>query len=251
MTEKIPQIIDTHLHLDLFDNPDRILEEAKRLGMGLVAMTNAPFLFEACRKICKKYSYAWASLGMHPELVPQYKNQLGQFYDLLDLTSFVGEIGLDFTTRDETHQKAQKMIFEKILLLCSNKENKILSVHSRKADKDAIEMIGKDYSNTIIMHWYSGSISNLEKAIDNGFYFSVNSSMIMSKNGQEIIKRIPNDKILLETDGPFVRKNCTHFTIEILEFVIDKIALIKGICIEDIKLQIYKNQQQIFHYISK
>jgi len=249
MTKKIPQIIDTHLHLDLFDNPDRILEEAKRLGMGLVAMTNAPFLFEECRKICKKYSYAWASLGMHPELVTQYRNQLGQFYDLLDLTPFVGEIGLDFTTRDETHQKAQKMVFEKILSFCSNKKNKILSVHSRKADKDAIEIIGKNYPNKIIMHWYSGSISNLEKAIDNGFYFSVNSSMIMSKNGQKIIRRIPEEKLLLETDGPFIKNNCTHFTIEILEFVIDKIAIIKGICVKDIKLQIQKNQQKIFHCI--
>jgi len=251
MTEKIPKIIDTHLHLDLFDNHDRMLEEAERLGMGIVAMTNAPFLFEACRKICKKYSYAWASLGMHPELVYQYKNQLKQFYDLLDLTSFVGEVGLDFTTRDETCQKAQKMVFEKILSFCSNKKNKILSVHSRKADKDVIEMIGKDYPNTIIMHWYSGSISNLEKVIDNGFYFSVNSSMIMAKKGQEIIKQIPNDKILLETDGPFIKNNFKHFTFEILEFVIDKIALIKGICVEDIKLQIQKNQQKIFHYISK
>jgi TatD DNase family protein len=241
MTEKIPQIIDTHLHLDLFDNPDRILEEAKRLGIGLVAMTNAPFLFEACRKICKKYSYAWTSLGMHPEL----------FYDLLDLTSFVGEIGLDFTTRDETHQKAQKMVFEKILSFCSNKKNKILSVHSRKAEKDIIEIIGKHYPNKIVMHWYSGSILNLEKAIENGFYFSINSSMVMAKNGQERIKRIPNDKILLETDGPFIKNNCTHLTIEILEFIIDKIAITKGICVKDIKLQIQKNQQQIFHYISK
>ena len=251
MTKKIPQIIDTHLHLDLFDNPDKIFEEAERLDVGIVAVTNAPFLFEACRKLCKKYSYAWTSLGMHPELVLQYKNQLGQFYDLLDLTSFVGEIGLDFTTRDETHQKAQKIVFEKILSLCSNKENKILSVHSRKADKDAIEIIGKNYPNKIIMHWYSGSISNLEKAVDNGFYFSVNSSMIVTKNGQEIIKRIPNNKILLETDGPFTRKNCTHFNIGILEFVIDKIAIIKGICVKDIKLQIHKNQQQIFHHIFK
>ena len=251
MTEKIPQIIDTHLHLDLFDNPDRILEEAKHLGIGLIAMTNAPFLFETCRKICKKYPYAWASLGMHPELAPQYKNQLGQFYDLLNLTSFVGEVGLDFTIRDETYQKAQKIVFEKILSFCSNKKNKILSVHSRKADKDVIEMIGKDYPNTIIMHWYSGSISNFEEALNNGFYFSVNSSMVMAKNGQEIIRRIPNDKILLETDGPFIKKNYKHFTIEILEIIIDKIALIKGICVEYIKLQIHKNQQQIFHYISK
>jgi len=249
MTEKISQIIDTHLHLDLFDNPDRILEEAKRLGIGLVAMTNAPFLFEACRKICKKYSNAWASLGMHPELVYQHKNQLKQFYDLLDLTSFVGEVGLDFTTRDKTYQKAQKMVFEKILSFCSNKKNKILSVHSRKADKYVIEIIGKDYPNTIIMHWYSGSILNLEEALNNGFYFSVNSSMVMAKNGQEIIRRIPNDKILLETDGPFIKKNYKHFTIEIFEFVIDKIALIKGICVEDIKLQIYENQQRIFHHI--
>ena len=251
MIKKIPQLIDSHLHLDLFDNPERILEEAERLDMGIVAMTNAPFLFEACRKICKKYFYAWASLGMHPELAYQYKNQLKQFYDLLELTSFVGEVGLDFTTRDKTDKKAQKIVFEKILSFCSNKKNKILSVHSRKAEKDVIEMIGKNYPNTIILHWYSGSFSNLEKALDNGFYFSVNSSMIMTKKGQEIIRRIPNDKILLETDGPFIKKNYKHFTIEILEIIIDKIALIKGICVEDIKLQIHKNQQQIFHYISK
>jgi TatD DNase family protein len=249
MNRNNPQVIDTHLHLDLYDEPNRILDEAIRLNIGLIAVTNAPFLFKPCKKICEKYAYAWTSLGMHPELVPKYKVQIDQFYDLLDSTNFVGEVGLDFSTKDESQRNMQRTVFEKILSACADKRNKILTIHSRKAVKDVIEMIGDNYPNEIIMHWYSGSISDLERILDKGFYFSLNSAMVKSKKGRDIIDRIPTERILLETDGPFIKCKGKPVTFEVLQKIIDSIAEIKGVIIRDIKCQIQKNEQRIYSNI--
>jgi TatD DNase family protein len=246
MSRKNPQLLDTHFHLDLYDDPYRIFNEAIRLDIGLIAVTNAPFLFEPCKEICKRYAYAWASLGMHPELVPQYGGQIDQFCDLLDFTNLIGEVGLDFSTKDENHRKMQKTVFSKILSACADKGNKILTIHSRNAVKDVIDMIGDNYPNRILLHWYSGSISNLERAINKGFYFSFNSSMVKSRKGRDIVNRIPLNRILLETDGPFIKCKGKPVTLKVLQKIINSIAEIKGVRIIDIKCQIQKNEQVIY-----
>jgi TatD DNase family protein len=79
-----------------------------------------------------------------------------------------------------------------------------LTVHSRRAEKEVIDTIGSNYPCKTILHWYSGSIKELERAIDFGFYFSVNMAMLKSENGKKIIQVIPDDKILTETDAPFI-----------------------------------------------
>jgi len=66
-------------------------------------------------------------------------------------------------------------------------------------------MIGNSYSGKIILHWYSGSPKVLEKALSYGFYFSINTSMINSAKGREIVMEIPRDRLLTESDGPFVK----------------------------------------------
>ena len=164
----------------------------------------------------------------------------------IDSTNFVGEVGLDFSTNDESHRNMQKTVFEKILSSCADRGNKVLTIHSRKAARDVIEMIGNNYPNKIIMHWYSGSISDLENALDKNFYFSLNSSMVLSKKGREIINRIPGERILLETDGPFIKNKGKPVTCEVIQMIIDSIAEILGVNIDDIKCQIQKNEQRIY-----
>jgi len=244
-TNNLP-IIDTHLHLDLYNNPVTILEEASRLRIGIIAVTNAPFLFVPCMKICEKYVFAWPSLGFHPELVSRYYSQIDQFYNLLDSTHLVGEIGLDYSSRDKRLQAMQRTIFEKVLYACVDRRNKVLTVHSRNAPKDVIEIIGENYPNTIIMHWYSGPIKYLEKAIDNGFYFSINSTMTKSKSGKSIIEAIPLQRILLETDGPFIKNKGKPVTPKTIQNIVHSIAEIKGINIEEIHAQILRNGQEVF-----
>jgi|Deesub1362A_J573_1020465.scaffolds.fasta_scaffold02489_4 TatD DNase family protein len=239
-------IIDTHLHLDLYNNPNKILEEASRLQIDIVAVTNAPFLFKHCKKLCEKYPFIWPSIGMHPELVSQYHSQLDQFYNLMNSTPLVGEIGLDYSLSDKRQRVLQRTVFEKILSACVDKNNKVLSVHSRKAAKDVIEMIGKNYPNTIIMHWYSGPIKYIEEAVDNGFYFSINSAMIKSEKGKSIIRTIPLQRILLETDGPFIQNKGKPVTPKAIQNILHSIAEIKGINIEEINTQILRNEQKVY-----
>ena len=239
-------IIDTHLHLDLYYDPDKILEQASGLQIGIVAVTNAPFLYKNCKKLCEKYPFAWPSIGLHPELVSQYYFQLDQFYNLMDLTPLIGEIGLDYSKRDKRQQILQRKVFEKILSKCADKKNKVLSVHSRNAAKDVIEMIGKNYPNTIIMHWYSGPIKYLEEAINNGLYFSLNIAMTKTKRGKNIIRAIPLQRILLETDGPFIKNEGEPVSPRSIQNALYSIAKIKGINKEEIYARILRNGQEIF-----
>ena len=114
---------------------------------------------------------------------------------------YIGEVGLDFTAK--SFIKEQVAFFSELIARCKNDSNKIISIHSRGAETEVVDIIGTDFKFTPILHWYSGTIGNLKKACDRGYYFSVNSSMIRTKKFAQMLGYIPHDKILLETDSPF------------------------------------------------
>lgn len=84
---------------------------------------------------------------------------------------------------------------------------KILSLHSRGAEREVLEQLQNYKIQLAIFHWYSGSISLISKIVDSGYYFSLNPAMIKSKSGQRIIEAIPREFVLTESDGPFVEIN--------------------------------------------
>ncbi len=254
MTEKIPQIIDTHLHLDLFDNSDRILEEAELLGIGVVAMTNAPFLFEACRKICKKYSYAWASLGMHPELVPQYKNQLGQFCDLSDLTSFIGEIGLDYHYMNSP-KEVQKVVFENQLRI-AQRNNLPVIIHTREAEEDTYQILKKREIRRGLIHCFSGEKRALTKYLNLGFYISLagNVTFPQASKLREMASLIPLNRLLVETDSPYLapqkvrgQRNEPAF----LKYTLEEIARLRKISLKRLSEITEQNAKEFFRITEK
>src|SRR5690606_31942578 len=119
-------------------------------------------------------------------------------------TRYIGEVGLDNSNKTPNDYFTQRHVFEKIINTCADQTGKILTVHSRKAENDVINVIGNNFPGKVILHWYSGSIGNLEKAIEYGYYFSINYPMTQSESGKKIVRRIPIDRILLESDGPFI-----------------------------------------------
>ena len=85
----------------------------------------------------------------------------------------------------------------------------MVSIHSLKAANTVIDILKKykrKTNNKYIFHWFTGSIAQLEKAIEIGCYFSINPGMLKTKSGLEIIKKVPLDRILVETDAPFALK---------------------------------------------
>lgn len=198
------RLVDTHFHLDLYPDPSPVIDAIERESVATIAVTNAPFLFHHTRELCRRSPLLFPALGMHPELVHSHGNQIDQFRQLMMDTRFIGEVGLDYVTSDRSDRDHQKKVFEKILGWCTDAGDKILTVHSRRSAADVVAAIGDRFAGTVILHWFSGALRDLRTAVANGLYISVNPAMVRSNQGMRLISEIPRDRLLTETDGPFV-----------------------------------------------
>jgi TatD DNase family protein len=213
-------IIDTHCHLDLYPNPYSVINELERLGIITIGMTNLPSHFKMGYPHVKNLKKIRLALGLHPLMASNHSQELPLFMKYVDYTSYIGEIGLDFSKDGIATKNIQLDSFEKILKAVSNKK-KILSIHSRLAEKEVLIMLRKHKIENAIFHWYSGGLKLIDEIIDSGYYFSINTAMIKSINGQKIIKRIPKEFILTETDGPFIEVNQRIVTSSDINIVIN------------------------------
>lgn len=222
-------LFDTHFHLDLVEDNLGLLQRLEEMKIYTIAVTNLPKLFSHTERLCEGFKFIKPALGFHPELASQYKSQLSVFRELIDRSRYIGEIGLDNLRKTSQDFNDQKDIFSSILNICAEGGNKILTIHSRRAEKQLISMIGNNFPGKIVLHWYSGSLKDLEIALSYGFYFSINYNMTQSVNGKKIIGAIPLDRILLETDGPFTVLENVPFTPLNSEIIINEIIRIKNI----------------------
>ncbi len=237
--------VDTHCHVDLYQNYLEIIDRSEKEKIFTIAVTNIPSVFGYMQKLCENKSFTKAALGFHPELIKERFREYELMSNLFDGVKFIGEIGLDFSRADEKDKEQQTEIFTKILIKCRQSPNKILTIHSRSAAEEVVSIIGNNYPGTIILHWFSGSINVLEKAILNGYYFSVNPSMSLSKKGQDIIKRIPRKKILTETDGPFVKTKGVPIEPIDVKSVLEKLGQLWGVTTTEAQMIVNTNFKTI------
>jgi TatD DNase family protein len=102
-------------------------------------------------------------------------------------------------------------------------------------------MIGDNFPCTVILHWFSGSKKYLEKGLNFGFYFSVNSAMLQSANGLDIVRSIPSNRLLTESDGPFVTTAERTASPLDMETIVGQIAKIKQISYEEMSEIVFGN----------
>ena len=228
---------DTHLHLDLFNNREALMQQIEGGKSYTIAVTNLPVLYEKYIKTYGNSKYVKFALGFHPELVYEYNTQLDIFLRNIKNAKYIGEIGLDYKIKDLNNRECQKKIFSKIINQCNNCGGKVLTVHSRGAAKDVNQIIGK-FNGTVIMHWFTGTVSELSIGVKNGYYFSINEKMITKEN---YIKRIPINKILLETDAPFLNSDKNNYSFDFIERLIKKMANIFNIDEQTMSSQLKKN----------
>ncbi len=199
-------MIDAHCHVDLYPNPNKIIEDSIKNNITILSMTNLPSHFEMGLPHFSSLKKIRTALGMHPLLADHHKKEFNLFVKNLHKTSYIGEVGLDYSTEGISTKEIQLETFSKILELVSGNK-KIISIHSRKAEKDVFELLIKNNIKYAIFHWYSGGLSLIKEISDAGFYFSINPAMVKSNSGQKIISKIPHSLILTETDGPFILKD--------------------------------------------
>jgi TatD DNase family protein len=195
-------IIDTHCHFDMMPNPEGYISAKEKAGDIVIGMTNLPSHFMMGQSHLIGYKHIRLALGLHPLLAAENRKELTLFKRLVDQTSYIGEIGLDFSREGIATKNEQISVLREVLATIKGKK-KIVSVHSRNAEKELLDMLCEYEIKNVIFHWYSGPVDLIPSIIERGFYFSINESMCRSKNGQSIIGKIPREKILTETDAPY------------------------------------------------
>ncbi len=200
-------LVDAHFHLDLFPDSAAVAREIEAAQVHTVAVTNAPSVYFHTRALAEGRRFLHPAVGLHPQLVAARAGELESMWPLLEQTRFVGEVGLDYVTKDEAERRLQRDVFARILERCAALGNKVLTVHSRRSAKDVIAAVGPAFPGKVILHWFSGTAGELDQAVSRGLYFSVNPAMILSRSGQALIARIPRERMLTETDGPFVESD--------------------------------------------
>ncbi len=198
-------IIDMHCHYDMIPNPESYLIQHEMAGDIIIGMTNLPSHFEIGILHVRRYRNIRLSLGFHPQLAEENQSELLKFSSLLSRTSYVGEIGLDFNKSFSSSKPVQLASFEYICS-CLSGNKKIISIHSRMAEREVVEILEKYNISTPIFHWYTGPLNIIPQIIELGGYFSINEAMTLSERGRRIISKIPLDRLLTESDAPYNRK---------------------------------------------
>ena len=198
-------MIDTHCHFDIMSNPEAYIYAKEVVGDIVIGMINLPSHFCIGEPYIRSFKHVRLALGLHPLLAADKQNELQIFKNNIEKTSYIGEIGLDFSKSGISTKEIQISVLRKILSELKGKK-KIVSVQSRKAERELLDLLCEYDIKNVIFHWYSGPVGLIPSILSCGYYFSINESMTLSKNGQKIIENIPKPRILTETDAPYNSK---------------------------------------------
>lgn len=181
---------------------------AARAAHPTAAVTCRPSDFAATQAQAETCAFLHPALGLIPQEAAQLEAELPLFLELLPRARFVGEVGLDGVSQDASGRAAQARAFAAILEACRAEaaagRRKVLSIHSRRAASAVLDALGEGFPGTAILHWFSGTADELRRAIGMGCFFSVNPAMVKSASGRALIRLMPPERVLLESDAPFV-----------------------------------------------
>lgn len=246
-------LVDTHCHLfkDYYDDIDEVLKNALKHGVGAVIVngTNRHDNKEVL-ELVSKYDMVYGALGIQPEEITDDYEETLQFIEkhiMDDKIVAVGEIGLDY--HFECDKDLQKLVFRKQLDI-AQKHNKPVIVHCRDCIQETYNIL-KEYHVKGIMHCYSGSVEMAREFNKLGFYLGIGGISTFKNASRivDVIKNIPIEYIVLETDSPYLspepyrgkRNEPANVSI-----VFKKICELKGLDEEDVESAIDANICSLF-----
>lgn len=250
-------IFDSHAHYDdesFNEDRDRVIEEIKENGV--IGVLNCGSSFEGAKnslELAKKYPFFYAAVGIHPEyadivsegIINEIEEMSGN-----EKVRAIGEIGLDYYWDTNPEKKVQIDAFRNQMKL-AEKLGLPVVIHDRDAHQDTL-MVMKEFPKVIgVVHCFSGSVEFARECLKLGYYIGF-TGVVTFKNAKKILevaKEVPVDKILVETDCPYMaptpyrgKRNQSNYIIHILE----KIAEIKDIPMNKLNDQIIKNTKDLF-----
>jgi TatD DNase family protein len=199
--------VDLHCHLDLYPDHSALIAECDREKVATLAVTTTPKAWQRNRELAETSQQVRVALGLHPQLIAERSHEVALFEQLLPQARYVGEVGLDAGPRFYGSIATQERVFERILAACAEQGDKILTIHSVRAVSRVLAQLERHLlpdRGQVVLHWFTGTASEAKRAAGLGCYFSINAEMLRSDKHERLVRSLPADRLLTETDGPFV-----------------------------------------------
>ena len=247
------KIFDTHAHYDSEDydvDREEILSELKNNGViGILNCASSYESIEITYKLTEKYDFIYGALGIHPENADELTDAvLEEIRNLIrsnEKIVAVGEIGLDYYWEENPSKEVQKDAFIKQMQLAKELDLPVI-IHDRDAHKDTLDIMKEFPEVKGVVHCFSGSVEFAKECIKLGYYIGF-TGVVTFKNAKKIVevaKEIPIDRMLVETDAPFMspvpnrgKRNRSDYIKEVIE----KIAEIRSINPEKLNIALNDN----------
>ena len=251
-------MIDTHSHINFEDyklNFEEFLSEIKHNEVEKVIIPGVePSSFNEIVSLCNEYEMLFGAIGIHPSEFQTYNQKIEAIiYRLIENSKIVaiGEIGLDYHYGNDSKEE-QKNILRKQLKIAEETKLPVV-IHDRESHEDVFEILQEYKLSNVIFHCFSGNSEFAKRCIDKGYYIGL-GGVVTFKNAKDLkesTKIIPLDRILLETDAPYLAPVPYRGKINTpayLKYIAKEIANIKEISIEEVKEQTTINAKRIFKF---
>ena len=253
-------LFDSHCHLNdekLLPNIDEVIKSANEAGVThfLVIGWDKESSFKAV-ELAELYENVYAAVGFHPENIFDVSEE--DFNETLELYKHpkvvaIGEIGLDYHwTKEPEKRELQKKYFIRQVEF-ANEHKLPISIHNREAFEDCLSIL-KEHKPLYggVMHCYSGSVELLKDVLDLGLYIGLDGPLtfLNAKTPKEVCENVPLDRLLLETDCPYLSPHPLRGTINEprnLGLILDEVARLKNLSKKHIADVTFKNTCNLFH----
>lgn len=249
------ELFDSHAHYndEKFENELEIIEEI--YNSGVTKLITAGYSLETTKKaieIAHNYEFIYATAGISPNDIDDLKEE--HFEEIRSMAKdekvvAIGEIGLDYYWNKE-NKEAQKDAFIKQIKI-ANEMNLPIVIHTREAVQDTLEIL-KQNKTRGVFHCCPLNIELIKEGLKLGFYISFAGPVTFknSKNANQVIEFVPLDKMLIETDSPYLSPEPLRGTrndSRNVKYIAQKIAEVKGISIDEVARITYENAKKVFN----
>ena len=255
-------LVDTHTHIDMeeeFPDLEDVIKRASEAGVKkiIIPATDVSY-FQRILAIAAAHENVYCALGIHPTEFKEIKDE--NFEKIIEFSKEpkvvgIGECGLDYYwEKDPKKIEEQKEVFLRQIKIAKQVKLPLL-VHAREACKDSFDLLTQNVNGEIdvIMHCFSGSVEFAQECLKKGYYLGFGGALTFknSKKAKEIVKMMPLERLLLETDAPYMtpvphrgERNEPRHVREVAEYV----AELRGITLEEVARATTENVRKVFGF---
>ena len=203
-------LVDAHCHVDLLPNWQSVLSRLEEQAQFTFAVTTTPKAWSVEREVVRDFRYVRVGVGLHPQVVHERNGEISALEQAIKETRFVGEIGLDGSPAHKSSLPDQERVLRRTFSVCAEVGDRVLSLHTLRAAGAVLDLAEETRvyeRNTLIYHWFTGTSSELRRALQMGALISVNADMLRTEKGRSCARIAGVSRTLTESDAPFTKSH--------------------------------------------